>query len=188
MLIGVSSLSYLAERDDIVWAVVRNHSDSASWERLVFGLGALMLLGSAVPETWANSYLRVRPGGASPIPAAESGHWHQMCPARVLSVLAVGLLLPLSGAVTLLVGETVLILRLFSSDDQRVANSRSLPSHSRDSWGRAFRAAASKWGLTVSMILFVWTLQDRLAEIGAVCSMILWLVVNVPERYRSKAS
>ena len=32
LLVGLSSLSYLRNRVHIVWALVRNHSDSGSWE------------------------------------------------------------------------------------------------------------------------------------------------------------
>ena len=34
MVVALASLAYLGDRVDIVWALVRNHSDSASWERL----------------------------------------------------------------------------------------------------------------------------------------------------------
>ena len=190
LLVGLSSLSYFRDRVDIVWALVRNHSDSASWERLVFGFGALMLLGSAVLETWANAHPRVsvRPDGPVFVSQPQHGYsQHQMRLARILLVLAVGLLLPLSGAIILLTGETILILRLWLRDDESAAY-LPLPSRGTNvSWGSAFRVAASKWGLTTSMILFVWTLQDRIAEIGAACSVVLWLVLNIAARNRSHA-
>ncbi|MGD0301197.1 MAG: hypothetical protein ABSE86_29315 [Bryobacteraceae bacterium] len=114
LLVWLASLSYLRDRVDIVWALVRHHSDSASWERLVFGFGALMLLGSAVLETCANAPAQVSPGSAG-------YSQQQMRLARVLLVLAVGLLLPLPGAVILLTGETILILRLFLRGDEGAA-------------------------------------------------------------------
>jgi hypothetical protein len=189
LLVGLSSLSYLRDRVDIVWALARNHSDSASWERLVFGFGALMLLGSAVLETCANARAQVSLGsnGSALVNQSRYGYsQHQMRLARILLVLAVGLLLPLSGAVILLLGETILILRLFLRGDDAAAY-QPLPSRCASvSWGSAFRFAASKWGLTASMIAFVWTLQDRIAEIGAACSVVLWLVLDITARNRSR--
>jgi hypothetical protein len=37
-------LTHLPYSADIAWAPLRSHSDSAVWERIVFGAGALMLL------------------------------------------------------------------------------------------------------------------------------------------------
>lgn len=105
LLVGLSSLSYFCDRVDVVWAVVRNHLDSASWERLVFGLGALMLAASALLETWATAHNHV-------IHLQDSHTQHQLRLARIFSVLVVGLLLPMSGTIILLTGETILMLRL----------------------------------------------------------------------------
>jgi hypothetical protein len=160
LLVGLAVLTYLRYPDDIVWALVRRYSDSASLERLVFGAGALMLLGSAGLETWAMARSRLTAGRL----------------ARILLALAVGLLLPMAGTLVLLAGEALLILRLSLTD----ADS---PWHSGATnrvWGPAFRAAASRWGLAVSMIVFAWTLQDRVAEIGAAGSVLLWVALNVP--------
>jgi hypothetical protein len=160
LLVGLAVLTYLRYPDDIVWALVRGHSDRASLERLAFGAGSLMLLGSAVLETWAVARSRLA----------------ALRPARILLALAVGLLLPLAGTLVLLAGEALLILRLSLSDAES-------PWHSRTTdrvWGPAFRAAASKWGLAASMVVFAWTLQDRIAEIGAAGSVVLWVVLNVP--------
>jgi len=187
MVVALASLAYLGDRVDIVWALVRNHSDSASWERLVFGCGALMLLGSAILETWANAPRNVPSRDAPPLSGESlNGHRQQYGRlARVLLVLAVGLLLPLSGTVILLAGETILLLRLSFRKDGNIAALRPTARLTTNSWSAAFRAAGGKWGLSVSMIIFAWTLQDRLAEIGAVCSVILWLVLNTAARQRS---
>jgi len=71
---------------------------------------------------------------------------------------------------------------LFLHDDASVPELQPLGRSTGAAWGPAFRAAASKWGLTASMMLFVWTLQDRVAEIGAVCSVMLWLVLSVSRK------
>src|SRR5262249_37654145 len=99
--------------------------------------------------------------------------------------LAVGLLLPLSGAVTLLVGETILVSRLVLRDQESISGPPLLSRGGEVSWGAAFRAAASKWGLAASMMAFAWTLQDRIAEIGSASSVVVWLALNVPAHVRS---
>jgi hypothetical protein len=190
LLVGLSSLSYLGDRVDIVWALVRNHSDSASWERLVFGYGAFLLLGSAVLETWANARGQVSIGPNGSVVVAESQHSyrnHRLLLARILLVLAIGLLLPPLGTIVLLAGETILILRLWLRDDDDAAYVPLSSRYASISWGSAFRVAVSKWALTASMIVFVWTLQDRIIEVGAACSVILWLLLNKVARNRSKS-
>ena len=78
LLVGLAVATYLRNPDDIVWAAVRGHSDSALLERVVFGAGAVMLLGSAVLETWAS---------------AQDAPWAKRL-ARILLALGVGQLLP----------------------------------------------------------------------------------------------
>ena len=84
LLVGLAVATYLRNPDDIVWAMVRGHSDSVLPERMVFGAGALMLLGSAVLETWAN---------------ARSARLPKRL-ARIFLALGVGQLLPLPGLVS----------------------------------------------------------------------------------------
>jgi hypothetical protein len=167
LVVGLSLLTYLASRDDIVWALVRNHPDTASWERAVFGAGALMLVAAAALETWARNALRL---------------------ARILLIPAVGLLLPLSGVIIQIVCETVLLFRLFLRDREDLPAPYLLAPGAANPWGSAFRAAASKWALAATMILFAWTLRDRIAEIGAAISVAVWLALNVPPRLRSRDS
>jgi hypothetical protein len=159
LLVGLAVATYLRNPDDIVWAVVRGHSDSALLERLVFGAGALMLLASAVLETWANAYNARLPKRL----------------ARIFLALGVGQLLPLPGLMVLLAGEAMLIFRLYLRD--RASADISPPATGRP-WGPAFRSAASRWGLALSMMVFVWTLQDRIAEAGAAISLVVWVVLN----------
>jgi len=50
------------------------------------------------------------------------------------------------------------------------------------------RKEASKWGLAVTMIVFTLTLQDRIAEILASVSVLIWFVLNMPDFMRSRGS
>jgi hypothetical protein len=97
--------------------------------------------------------------------------------ARIFLALGVGQLLPLPGLIVLLAGEAILMLRLYLRD--RAAPSARIVA---GSWGPAFRAASSKWGLAVSMVLFAGTLQDKIAEIGATVALLVWLMLNLPRR------
>jgi hypothetical protein len=57
LVVAAAFLTYALQPDDIVWALVKNHStDRTLLERLVFGSGALMVLGSALFQTWATAY------------------------------------------------------------------------------------------------------------------------------------
>ena len=178
LVVGLSLVTYLADPDDIVWALVRSHSDSASWERAVFGFGAMMLVAAAAIETWANARLLVSSGPKAQNPLRF---------ARILLILAVGLLLPLSGVVILIACETILLFRLFLRDREDAPAPQLVAQTGGNSWGSAFRATASKWALAASMILFAWTLRDRIAEIGAAFSVALWLALNIPSRLRSRS-
>jgi hypothetical protein len=186
LLVGISVSTYLGDRVDIVWRLVRSHSDSAFLEHVVFGVGALMMLGSALLDTWANARLSLPAGSKAQVLSQQL--IFPRYPSRFAQLLlasALGLLLPVSGALILLVGETILVLRLLLRDQESMS-AMLLPSRGIEGcWPAAFRAAASKWGLTASMIVFAWTLRDRIAEIGAASSFLLWMVLNVPARLRS---
>jgi hypothetical protein len=49
----------------------------------------------------------------------------------------------------------------------------------------AFRRESSKWGLAFTMIAFTFTLKDRLAEVLASASVLLWFALNLRELRRS---
>lgn len=95
--------------------------------------------------------------------------------ARILFALALGLLVPLAGTVVIVGGETLLVYRLWVRNRER---RRVADGYSARHWGEALRRSASKWGLALSMILFTLTLRDRIAEIGAGASVLLWLALN----------
>jgi hypothetical protein len=167
LLVGVAVSLYLFDRDDIVWALVRHHSNSALLEQAVFGAGTLILLGCAVLETWASAY-------------ATSGVQHPLLLSRLLFALVLGLLVPLPGTVVIVGGEAFLVFRLFARVQPR------LPVRGAQArWGQAFRWTAAKWGFFASMMVFTWTRQDRIAEIGGGLSFLVWFALNFPRIMRS---
>ena len=81
--------------------------------------------------------------------------------ARILAALAIGLLLPASGH-------------------------RHLTKRGPDAPPSAAMVAL-QWGLAASMLLFAWTLQDRIAEIGIACSVTLGLIAHALRVRRARA-
>jgi len=55
-------------------------------------------------------------------------------------------------------------------------------------WKRAFRQESAKWGLFPTMLIFTVLLVDRVAEILALASLLLWLLLNLPLLTRSRPS
>jgi hypothetical protein len=162
LIVGLAVSTYFLTRDDIVWALVRRHSNSAFLERLAFGAGTLMLLSCAVLETWARAHAQL---SASSIPA--------LLAARLLFALVLGLLVPLPGTIVILAGEAVLTVRLLLCDRESAPTGRP-----HADWAAAFRQAAAKWGFAASMIAFTLTLRDSIAEIGGALSFLLWVALN----------
>jgi hypothetical protein len=170
LLVGAAVGTYFLYPDDIVWAAVRYHTNSALLEQITFGVGTLLLLGCSLVETWAE---------------ARGGLRYPLLLSRLLFALVVGLLVPLAGTIILVGGEAFLVVRLFI----RYRESPRLPVQgSNPNWGMAFRRAASKWGLTASMMVFTFTLRDRIAEIGAAASVLIWLALNFTGLARSHDS
>jgi len=207
VVVGAAFLTYLFEPDDIVWAFVKDHTTYRAFlERLVFGTGALLILGSAVLRTWASAYRGLGAADGATLFVCNGPYRYLQYPlylGRILFALGLGLLAPVLGNVILLAGETLLLLRLFGRDYQDAAPEhlrqyreqvpRFLPSlHPRfpadgfrAHWGAALRKEASKWGLAVTMIVFTLTLRDRVAEILAGASLVVWVALNIPDLVRS---
>ena len=193
LVVGLAFLTYAFQPDDIVWALVKHHTVYRTLlERIVFGVGALEILCSAALQTWANAY---RLSAATADPSLTSNGVYRRLEnfiyvGRLLFALGIGLLAPLSGTVILWGGEVLLVVRLFlrngdgalleDSGDQLVGSTRTWLSAQGISvrWKDAVRKEASKWGLAVTMIVFTLTLRDRLAEILAVASLLLWFALN----------
>jgi hypothetical protein len=204
LLVGLALTTYLIYPDDIVWALVRRHANNRLLERAAFGVGAIVVIGSAALETWATAYDRVPPGKT----VFRPGGPYRYVPdplrlARLLFALALGLLLPLPGTVLLIAGEVILVIRLVWRDRESAAAHgsgqhrsttpdlgnavASLPEHAETerSWRTGLRVSASKWGVAASLILLCVTLQDRTAEITAGVGFLAWLTMNA---HRSPAS
>jgi hypothetical protein len=200
LTVGFAFLTYVVAPDDIVWALVKHHTGyQALLERLVFGAGAFTIVGAALLGTWASAYRE----GVAAIPSAlranhRAGRYLQypLYFGRILFALGLGQLAPALRTVILLAGEMVLILRLLAREhpaasfrQYRWQSLRFLTWFHRQpsaagtgaDWGTAGAPASWQVGLALTMIVFALTLQDRVAEIMAGASFLVWIVLNIPD-------
>ena len=56
LIVGVAFLTYLIDRDDIVWALVQGQTHPRLFERLLFALATLLIGVSTALRTWAGAY------------------------------------------------------------------------------------------------------------------------------------
>jgi len=179
LIVGASVLIYLIDRDDVVWRFVKGSATPHRLERFVFIVATLFIAVGAGICTWT----RARRPSYRSIDQRYLGH---LC-------YAIGLasLVPLAGFVILVGGEALRILRLILRNHDRARNSRqhALPEpaelvppvveeiHFR--WGKAVQQEAVKWGILVTMIVFVITLEDRHADVLAAASFLLGNLLNI---------
>jgi hypothetical protein len=90
-------------------------------------------------------------------------------------------------------GEGIRVFRLIRREDDRAWNflqqhplpalqplAPTIAKELDPIWRKAFRQEAVKWGLFLTMIVFVITLKDRFAEILACASFLIGLVFSAP--------
>ena len=170
LIIGAAFLTYLFDREDVVWRLVKNTAIPHTLERFVFIVATIFVAIGVGFCTWgAQRYTR---------------YLGELCYA-----IGLGSLVPVGGFVILVAGEALRVFRLISRHAQgsqqlalSVARSLSRPSaeETNRSWRKAFRYEAIKWGILVTMIVFVITLKDRYAEFLAVASFLVGTLFNVP--------
>jgi protein-S-isoprenylcysteine O-methyltransferase Ste14 len=114
LIVGVSFLTYLVERYDIVWVVVRGRNDARLLERLLFAVATILIGAGVALITWAGAYAAPPDSGRMP-PFHRTGPYRYLrYPQHVGTLLfaaGLGLLAPLWGLVVLLVGEAVAVSR-----------------------------------------------------------------------------
>jgi hypothetical protein len=176
MIVAVAFLTYLVDRDDIVWRFVKDSTAPRMWERSLFLIATLAIAVGAGICTWARALpeRNISPG---------LGQNRDLRRPRYLGELsfAIGLasLAPLWGFVILVAGEALRLFRLMRREDDQ-APASSPPAKSNAQWRTALRQEAGKWGMLLTMIVFVITLKDRLAEVLAAASLLTGLLLNAP--------
>ncbi len=161
LIVGAGFLTYLIDPDDIVWRFVRNTAAPRLWERALFVAATILIAIGAVLCNRARAFQRPTYFG------------------ELLYAIGLASLTPLSGFVVIVSCETLRILRLAhreTTDDLDKFES---------GWGTALRRETVKWGILVTMIVFVINLKDRQAEILAMVSFLLGLLSNLPSSGKS---
>jgi len=162
-IVGAGFLTYLIDRDDIVWRFIRDTSAPRLWERSLFILATILIAVGAALCTRARA-----------LHATQQQYLGELSYA-----IGLGSLMPLPGFVICVAAESLRILRL----TRRVAAQPSEPTSQTQPhryWGQAFRKEAVKWGILLTMIVFVITLKDRIAEVLAAASFLVGLLLNAP--------
>jgi hypothetical protein len=201
-LVTAAFLSYLLDPDDMVWKLVRGQPHARLLERLLF-LVATVLIGTG---SWLRTRALVE--GESELsgpPTHREGFSRVLAYPKHLGNLlfSIGLasLAPLWGFVLLAAGEAVIVVRLIGREEEvreQEAGVTELPptvageaptsqslrqpnelARGRSVWGNAIRKESGKWGLFVTMIVFTLLLRDRVAEILAGLSFLIWAVLNL---------
>ncbi|HZD47241.1 MAG TPA: hypothetical protein VE178_00730 [Silvibacterium sp.] len=155
-IVLLALLTYLIDPDDIVWRFVRGTSAPRLWERTLFIVATMLIAAAAALCTRARFFSRPRYFG------------------ELLYAIGLGSLLPLPGFVILVAGESLRLLRLIRRDNDQT------PPQLASTWGRAFRKEVVKWGILISMIAFVITLRDRVADVLVASSFLIGLLLNLP--------
>ena len=204
---------YSVDRINIVWAFVPlEHSPGDFIARIVFGFAALLLGLAATIRTWAAAHLRSEvvhdPALHTETLVADGPYRHVRNPLYLgtfLMSVGLGFLASRSGFAVLAVGAAIRIPRLIGREEaelekrqgerfrefcRRVAKilpsfgPRIPPAGLKPRWGQAFRGEAFMWGFFLTMVGFTLTLQDRVAEMLAGVTLVLWFFDRAVERSR----
>lgn len=159
LIVAVAVLTYLIQPDDIVWRFVKDRPGPHALERYIFIVATLFILAGAGICTWAR--------------AKNTGDGPSRFVGDFVYAIGLGSLLPIAGFVVLVAGEGVRLFRLALRGDAAAIESDT-------GWGRAIRREAVKWCVVASMIVFVITLRDRVADVLVVVSFVIGLICNAP--------
>jgi hypothetical protein len=172
-------LTYFIDRDDIIWRFVKDSAAPHGLERSLFILATLFIAAGAGICTWTRAY-------RTSTSTSRDSLRHPQSLGDLLYAIGLGALAPLSGFLVLVGGEAFRVFRL-SRRAQDYAQNAAAPlslsptaNERRLQWKSAFRQEAVKWGILLTMIIFVMTLKDRVAEVLAIASLLVGLLFNAP--------
>ena len=166
LIVGAGFLTYLIQRDDVVWLYIRDSARPQLLERLIFATATLFVALGVARCIRERAY-----------PGPDRHLRHQRYLGELVYAIGLGSLAPVSGFAVLVTGEALRIFRL-----SRLENGHAQDFHagSGPAWTRAFRQEAAKCGVLITMIVFVVTLKDRVAEILIGASFLIGLLANAP--------
>jgi hypothetical protein len=199
LIVGAALLTYLVDRDDIVWRFIRSGDHVRPLERGLFAVVTLLFGLSAYLCTLARANAASERSGESAqnaVPECQGPFYRLRLVGDSLYALTLASLLPLSGFFILVIFESIRLLRLSRREyaltlrESRRELSPSVlmatPSgqttplrRPTPEWAKAFRREAIKWGFFLTMIVFTLTLKDRIAEILIGATIVLWTLLNL---------
>jgi len=166
IVVGAAWTTYLADRDDIVWRMIRDSPSRRALEHTIFSFATLLIGTGALLCTRA----RASEGISAQTRPRLLGEW--------LYALGLATLLPLWGSVLLILGESIRIMRL-ALDREQVPP---LPER-QVRWSPAFLRESVKWGIFATMIAFSVSLVDRVADYGILASLLTWALLSISTRW-----
>lgn len=202
---------YSVDHMNVVWAFVHwNNPRGDFTARVAFGSAALLLGLAATVRTWAAAYLRSEVVHDTALHTetlvADGPYRHVRNPLYLgtfLMSVGLGFLASRSGLVVLAVGAAIRILRLIGREEAELEKQQGerfrefcrrvpriflsfrprIPAAGlKPQWGQAFRGEAFMWGFFLTMVGFTITLQDRVAEMLAGATLVLWFFDRAVER------
>jgi small-conductance mechanosensitive channel len=177
LLVAAAFVPYLYDREDIVWRFVKSSSAPHELERILFLAATLAVAAGAVLCTWSRGRRKVE-SEAEILPTGQIGGTQvgvTQALGEILYAAGLGSLFPLSGFLILVIGL-------------RFPAPATVPcTPAEKTWRVAFRKEAVKWGILITMIVFVITLIDRVAEYLAAASFLVGLLLNLPSFRRRPA-
>jgi protein-S-isoprenylcysteine O-methyltransferase Ste14 len=196
LIVGVAFLTYLIDRDDIVWALVRGQSHPRLLERLLFAIATVFIGAATVIRTWAGAYPDRCKSELGSATRRDGPYRYLRYPRQLGSLLysiGLGFLAPLPGFIFLIAAEAMVALRLMRREEALRRAEAARPASANETqtlasrqpvlllgqaWKESLRQESAKWGLFLTMIVFTLLLQDRVAEVLAGVSFLVWVVLN----------
>lgn len=181
LIIGAAWATYLLDRSDVVWRFIRQYPQRRALEHFFFLVATLLIGAGASLCTWAGLFSRPsEPTSAvSPVATSQWLRYPQQLGDWLFS-LGLASLLPLSGCILLISGESIRLLRLVRRNGLPMDTNPPATLTAQPQWGHAFRTQALKWGLFLAMIVFSFTLVDRQADILIAASVLVAVLLNLP--------
>jgi len=195
LIVGAAWSTYVIEKDDVVWRLIKDHGAATRpLEHLSF-LGATLLIGlGAYICTKADFRLiswQTTTYSGPEVRDSSSSWWKDVLHLHYFgeAVYALGFasLMPPAGFIILILGELIRLGRLSLSPQVSPKNSRHLLVPGGANWAAAIRLEFLKWGIFVSMSVFTITLIDRHADVLIAASFLLWIFVEWHTRHAARS-
>jgi hypothetical protein len=174
LIVGAGWATYLADRDDVVWRLIRDSPSRRLLEHAVFAF-ATVLIGTGTvlcvrPRT------RMETANSNGFPVSRFlGEW--------MYAMGLASLLPLWGCILLIVGESIRIVRLVHSVKAHVQRPARRAEGRFRPWAKAVFREPVKCGVFITMVVFSVSLADRVADYGILGSLVAGGILSVREQY-----